>query len=71
MTASALATLAALLVAAPALPGIAGRTRAFLTGRRGAPVLQWYERHGARVVTVEAVGDVGEVTKRALKALGR
>lgn len=30
------------LIAAPALPGIATRTRALLTGRRGAPVLQLY-----------------------------
>lgn len=30
------------LLAAPALPGIAARTRALLTGRRGAPVLQLY-----------------------------
>jgi formate hydrogenlyase subunit 4 len=31
-----------ILAVAPALPGIATRTRAFLTGRRGAPVLQLY-----------------------------
>jgi formate hydrogenlyase subunit 4 len=30
------------LAIAPALPGIATRTRAFLTGRRGAPVFQLY-----------------------------
>lgn len=30
------------LLTAPALPGIATRTRAWLTGRRGAPVLQLY-----------------------------
>jgi formate hydrogenlyase subunit 4 len=35
-------SLVAVLVAAPALPGIATRTRAFLTGRRGAPWLQLY-----------------------------
>ena len=42
MTWSALASLALLLAAAPALPGVATRTRAWLTGRRGAPVLQLY-----------------------------
>jgi formate hydrogenlyase subunit 4 len=38
----ALASFATLLLVAPALPGIASRTRAWLTGRRGAPVLQLY-----------------------------
>jgi formate hydrogenlyase subunit 4 len=31
-----------LLVAAPIVPGVAARTRAFLTGRRGSPVWQLY-----------------------------
>jgi formate hydrogenlyase subunit 4 len=39
---NALAALVALLMIAPALPGIAVRTKSFLTGRRGAPVLQLY-----------------------------
>ena len=38
----ALAAFATLLVVAPALPGIAVKTRSALTGRRGAPVLQLY-----------------------------
>lgn len=42
MTATHLVTLAAVLAIAPALPGIANRTRSLLTGRRGAPVLQLY-----------------------------
>jgi len=42
MTATPLVTLGALLVVAPALPGIATRTKSLLTGRRGAPVLQLY-----------------------------
>ncbi len=42
MTPSSVATLGLVLLAAPALPGIAGRTKSFLTGRRGAPVLQLY-----------------------------
>ncbi len=37
-----LASLALLLLLAPLLPGVATRTRALLTGRRGAPVLQLY-----------------------------
>jgi formate hydrogenlyase subunit 4 len=35
-----LLTLVLVLIVAPVLPGIATRTRALLTGRRGAPVLQ-------------------------------
>ena len=41
-TASALLSLLLLLAVAPLLPGVAARTRAFLTGRRGAPVYQLY-----------------------------
>ena len=37
-----LVSLALLLLVAPLLPGVATRTRAFLTGRRGSPVLQLY-----------------------------
>jgi adenylate kinase len=36
-----------------------------------APVFTWYERNGTRVAHVNAVGKVGDVTSRALKALGR
>jgi len=39
---SALGALALLLVMAPLVPGVATRTRAALTGRRGAPVWQTY-----------------------------
>ena len=42
MSIGPLMALAVVLGVAPALPGIATRTRAFLTGRRGAPVLQLY-----------------------------
>jgi formate hydrogenlyase subunit 4 len=42
MTAARVVTLVAVLLLAPALPGIATRTKALLTGRRGAPVLQLY-----------------------------
>jgi formate hydrogenlyase subunit 4 len=49
-----LIALGALLLAAPALPGIAARTTALLTGRRGAPVLQPY-RDLARLLRKGAV----------------
>jgi formate hydrogenlyase subunit 4 len=42
VTGSALLSQGALLVLAPALPGVAAKTKAWLTGRRGAPVLQLY-----------------------------
>ena len=36
-----------------------------------APVFDWYRRNGTRILTVDAVGTVAEVTQRARKALGR
>jgi formate hydrogenlyase subunit 4 len=42
VTLSALAGLFAVLVFAPAMPGIANRTKSALTGRRGAPTFQLY-----------------------------
>jgi formate hydrogenlyase subunit 4 len=42
MTGWALAGLGAMLALAPLLPGVAARTKALLTGRRGAPVWQLY-----------------------------
>lgn len=36
-----------------------------------APVFDWYQRDGTRVVQIDAVGDVRDVTRRALMALGR
>ena len=42
MTETRLVTLLSVLFLAPALPGIATRTKSLLTGRRGAPVLQLY-----------------------------
>jgi len=42
VTAWSVVALVVVVVMAPALPGIATRTRAFLTGRRGAPILQLY-----------------------------
>ena len=42
MNGARVVALAVVLILAPALPGVATRTRAALTGRRGAPVLQLY-----------------------------
>lgn len=42
MTAATVVSLLATLTLAPALPGIANRTKSALTGRRGAPILQLY-----------------------------
>ena len=36
-----------------------------------APVFEWYRGNGAPVAVVDAVGSVGDVTSRALRALGR
>jgi adenylate kinase len=47
------------------------RNRLAVYEKQTAPVIEWYTRHGARVVTVSAVGDVADVTTRALEALGR
>jgi formate hydrogenlyase subunit 4 len=54
MTGSALAAFALALIMAPLLPALAGRTVAFLTGRRGAPLLQPY-RDLAKLVRKGAV----------------
>jgi hypothetical protein len=37
--------------------------------RQTAPVLAWYEQNGTRIATVNAVGSVDDVTRRALDAL--
>lgn len=36
-----------------------------------APVFDWYKKSGAKIAEVNAVGSVGDVTKRALAALGK
>ena len=35
-----------------------------------APVIDWYKRSGARLCTVNAIGPLGDVTRRALDCLG-
>lgn len=47
------------------------RNRLKVYEQQTAPVFDWYSRNGTRMATVQAVGTVAEVTKRALKALGR
>ena len=50
---------------------VAIRNRLTVYEKQTAPVLAWYQRRGARVVTVSALGDVPDITARALNALGR
>jgi adenylate kinase len=45
------------------------RTRLAVYDEQTAPVLDWYQRAGNKVVIVNAVGSVEEVTGRALEAL--
>jgi len=47
------------------------RNRLAVYEAQTAPVFNWYQGNGSTVVTVDAVGSMDEVTKRALKALGR
>jgi len=47
------------------------RNRLNVYDTQTAPVFDWYKRNGTRLVTVNAVGAVADVTRRALKALGR
>ena len=45
------------------------RNRLAVYQRQTAPVLDWYTRQGTGIVTVDAVGSVDDVTRRALDAL--
>jgi adenylate kinase len=46
------------------------RNRLGVYQRQTAPVLEWYKQRGTGIVTVDAVGSVDDVTRRALAALG-
>ena len=46
------------------------RTRLRVYDDETAPVLRWYSQAGDKVIVVDAVGAVDDVTNRALKALG-
>lgn len=45
------------------------RNRLEVYRRQTEPVLSWYREHGVRVMTIDAVGSVQDVTARALGAL--
>lgn len=45
------------------------RNRLSVYQAQTAPVFDWYTRSGTRVLTVDAMGSVEDVTKRALRAL--
>lgn len=47
------------------------RHRLMVYREQTAPVLDWYRSRGTRVVPVDAVGEVAEVTDRILRELGR
>jgi adenylate kinase len=47
------------------------RNRLAVYEKQTAPVFDWYSGNGTRVVLVDAMGDVADVSARALKALGR
>lgn len=46
------------------------RTRMRAYREQTAPVIDWYRTNGARVIAVDAVGPVDDVTARVLRALG-
>ena len=45
------------------------RNRLAVYQRQTAPVLEWYQHQGTGIVTVDAVGSVDDVTRRALDGL--
>ena len=47
------------------------RNRLRVFNQQTAPVFEWYRRNGARLVTVDANGSVGDVTQRVMHALGK
>ena len=47
------------------------RNRLTVFNAQTAPVFDWYKRNGARLVVVDANGNVNDVTQRVLRALGR
>jgi len=47
------------------------RNRLAVYQRQTAPVVQWYQRDGARLLQIDAVGSTSDVLNRALTALGR
>ena len=50
---------------------VAVRNRLVAYRAQTAPVVDWYEDHGANVVRVDAVGTLDQVRDRILRALAR
>jgi len=48
---------------------VAVQNRLDVYSQQTAPVFDWYKKAGSKVVKVDAVGSIEDVTKRALKAL--
>lgn len=46
------------------------RNRLAVYQRQTAPVIEWYRRDGARLISIDAVGSTTDVLQRALVALG-
>jgi adenylate kinase len=46
------------------------RNRLSVYQRQTAPVITWYQRDGARLITIDAVGTTDDVLARAMSALG-
>jgi adenylate kinase len=46
------------------------RNRLRVYQEQTAPVIAWYESHGATIARVDAVGTMDEVASRARKAVG-
>lgn len=46
------------------------RNRLAVYKRQTAPVIEWYRRDGARLISIDAVGSTTDVLQRALVALG-
>jgi adenylate kinase len=47
------------------------RNRLAVYQRQTAPVIEWYRRDGARLVSIDAVGSMEQVLNRAIRALGK
>lgn len=47
------------------------RNRLSVYQRQTAPVIDWYSRDGARMITIDAVGSTNDVLQRAMNALGQ
>jgi adenylate kinase len=46
------------------------RNRLGVYDEQTAPVFDWYKKDGAKLAVIDAIGDVDDVTRRAMRALG-